>query len=86
MSKHTDGPWNFVVSDEDELVYDITPTDAIGGVVAIAYNEANAKLIAAATELLEACITTLRTVALCDCGQPDCATTKLRGAIDKATK
>lgn len=55
MSKHTDGPWSFVVSDEDE--YDITPTNDIGGVVAIAYDEANAKLIAAAPELLAACTT-----------------------------
>lgn len=51
MSKHTDGPWKVIGGDED--TYDICPDDAIGGVVAIAYSEANAKLIAAAPGLLE---------------------------------
>ena len=45
-----------------------------------------AKLVKAAPDLLKACLTTLRTVSLCECGESNCATTQLRAAIDKATK
>lgn len=49
MSKHTQGPWE--VEHADENVFDIVPDDSIGGTVAIAYDEGNAKLIAAAPEM-----------------------------------
>lgn len=79
MNEHTEGPWN-VVAGDDEDVYDITPADCIGGVVAVAYDAGNAKLIAAAPELLEA----LRAVA------ENTTSLEMRSqvyaAIDKATK
>lgn len=49
--------------------------------------EANAKLIAAAPDLLAVCQGVLShpSFKACDCGEPDCATTVLRAAIAKAT-
>jgi hypothetical protein len=51
----------------------------------VSEKEANARLIAAAPDLLAACRSVIANVALCECGEPDCGTTKLRAAIAKAT-
>ena len=53
MDKHTEGPWQVVASTDEADLYDITPAGSAGGVVAIAYFEPNAKLIAAAPEMLD---------------------------------
>jgi hypothetical protein len=100
MSKHTPGPWIFieggplegdtVITTQDRMNGDIIPivdmdTDYEGEIGI--EQEANAKLIAAAPELLAVCQGVLShpSFKACDCGEPDCATTVLRAVIAKAT-
>lgn len=51
MSKHTPGPWAFYWLDREQLRVHQAPHIGVG--VAGCYSEANARLIAAAPELLE---------------------------------
>ena len=91
MSNHTPGPWMHVPSggNHDYLVY----PEATGRDVAIVrdFSEANARLIAAAPEMLEALKVVL--IALGDephsdyplCTDEDCAACMVEAAIAKAT-
>jgi hypothetical protein len=88
MSKHTPGPWR---TDGDGIRTLIRGADMT--IVAVRHrldaktHSANAKLIAAAPELLAVCQGVLShpSFKACDCGEPDCATTVLRAVIAKAT-
>lgn len=94
MSKHTQGPWRLDdpihahVLGEDYHVIDAGIWHKGGFHIATFISEADAKLIAAAPELLAACLRTLEhpAVPLCECGQPDCATTLMRTAVERATR
>lgn len=101
MTQHTPGPWELLPqSDGSNMVALRRETGKqmnpyafrlVCHVLArgdsIKQDDANAKLIAAAPDLLVACqrVLTHDSVDLCDCGEPECATTLLRAAIDKAT-
>lgn len=77
MSKHTPGPWNVTVNYEDEA---FSIDDSLGFPIAIALKiEANARLIAAAPDLLEAC-----KLALSSCEPHSVVHRKISDAVTKA--
>ncbi|ARG50668.1 TPA: hypothetical protein ACGJ7L_006477 [Pseudomonas aeruginosa] len=57
MSKHTPGPWEIARSPHGITIFEIGPCkpDEYAGAVWLSVSEADARLIAAAPELLEAC-------------------------------
>lgn len=57
MSQHTPGPWKINPSDSEDCIYIESGSDGIATVFGgnCAFDLANARLIAAAPELLEAC-------------------------------
>ena len=67
---------------------DWTPKHCGNGVTAT-YREANARLISAAPDLLAVAFDYLEVLGEidgpCECGEPECRTTRLRAAIAKAT-
>lgn len=73
--------WRCIVNTPDGCSFDIAdPRNR----KTTARDAANARLIAAAPDLLACCRYLLGMPAiLCECGQPDCATTRLRAAIAK---
>lgn len=82
-STHTPGPWRV------DPTHRLCIESAAGniGLVNLARNsEADARLIAAAPELLALCESWLTDFPefLCECGTPECRTTKLRAVIAKA--
>lgn len=59
MSKHTPGPWKVVPPTQEQLAlnykcYSVDPSVSCGHGICSTYREANAHLIAAAPEMLEA--------------------------------
>lgn len=94
---HTPGPWEYFPAQNYEG-FAIAPRGRLPTLAAIqskghitAFNypgqtEPNARLIAAAPELLGICKELLANFPefLCECGKPDCRTTRLRAAIAKA--
>jgi hypothetical protein len=92
QSAHTPGPWvarkmGFLKS--GFWIRKASDTIGLGNVAVVPRSTikpfaANAHLIAAAPDLLAACKEVLAKVDLCDCGETDCATTRLRKAIAKA--
>lgn len=96
MSQHTPGPWDvFGAQDSGSDQWRaLTVSQASMPFMRVCFMPsdgtetimADAQLIAAAPDLLAACQRALShpAVPLCDCGEPDCATTQLRAAIAKA--
>lgn len=88
--KHTRGPWTvvegygcFVVETDDRSVrFECNGLNAEG-------DRANACLISAAPDLLAVAFDYLEVLGEidgpCECGEPECRTTRLRAAIAKAT-
>ena len=78
MTKHTPGPWRYLVDPEGK--FGIYPEG--GGFLAITDHEANARLIAAVPELLEAA----KGILLCSALKYQCSQcmTPLEAAIAKA--
>jgi hypothetical protein len=95
MITHTEGPWRAgrgcVVADQP--VPEMGGSDAVeyygGHLVAESIAPQNIPLIAAAPELLVSASDFLEVLTenglLCECGEADCRTTRLRAAIAKAT-
>ncbi len=91
MEKHTPGPWRVAIGSRLEIR---GPKDEIGWPVPVVYNaglhtdetaQANARLIAAAPELLAACIDALEVEEkMAQCPDSELAA-RLRAAIAKAT-
>lgn len=94
MNQHTPGPWNFVEVEytaSQPAVFEVR--DDEGAFIASAADEADALLIAAAPELLEACESVIRTTGRVHAGACIvdevgkgciCHVDKLRAAIAKA--
>ena len=88
MGKHTPGPW--IVNEDRDVWHTMGP----GGQLVIAPTQEDARLIAAAPCLLEACQVAIEELTSARGGYPEwdrtpgriqCAINELRQAIDKAT-
>ena len=90
MAKHTPGPWNMVghCTDGAPVVQPLAPKVNGNKITATCFGtvaEANARLIAAAPDLLAACIDALEVEEqMAQCPDSDLAA-RLRAAIAKAT-
>lgn len=84
---HTQGPWKATEYSEGSDSFHVhRAANEREQVADDIHSAADARLIAAAPDLLIACQEVLASdsINLCDCGEANCATTRLRAAVAKA--
>lgn len=83
MAKHTPGPWKTIPSPHGRK-YQCVQFGADEMYTSLEMRAADARLVAAAPDLLAIVKSILGWADLCECGEPFCRTTLARAAIAKA--